>query len=66
MMMTPEMLSAEWIDLALYPAGYFMRRIPVTAAIRLPEGWGYGTALEPAGADGGLIRFKPVPLDVGP
>ncbi|MDB5495350.1 MAG: putative protease with the C-terminal domain, partial [Phenylobacterium sp.] len=27
-LMTPEMLSAEWITLALYPAGYFMRRIP--------------------------------------
>ncbi|MFC3069917.1 M61 family metallopeptidase [Phenylobacterium soli] len=64
MMMTPEMLSAEWIDLALYPAGYFMRRIPVTASIRLPEGWGYGTALEPAGTDAGVVRFKTAPLDV--
>ncbi|THD75122.1 MAG: M61 family peptidase [Phenylobacterium sp.] len=63
-MMTPEMLSAEWIDLALYPAGYFMRRIPVTASIRLPEGWGYGTALETANAEGGVLHFKPVPLDV--
>lgn len=64
MMMTPEMLSAEWIDLAMYPAGYFMRRIPVDASIRLPEGWGYGTALETAGKDGSDVHFKPVPLDV--
>jgi len=64
MMMTPEMLRAEWIDLALYPAGYFMRRIPVAASIRLPDGWGYGTALETAAAEGGLVRFKPAPLDV--
>jgi len=63
-MMTPEMLSAEWIDLTLYPAGYFMRRIPVAASIRLPDGWGYGTALEPAAADRGLVHFKPAPLDV--
>ena len=64
MMMTPEMLSAEWIDLAMYPAGYFMRRIPVDASIRLPEGWGYGTALETAGKDGSDVHFKSVPLDV--
>jgi predicted metalloprotease with PDZ domain len=64
MMMTPEMLSAEWIDLAMYPAGYFMRRIPVAASIRLPEGWGFGTALETAGKEGADVRFKTVPLDV--
>lgn len=56
--MTPEMLNAQWISLAMYPAGYFMRRIPVDAAIRLPDGWGYGTALETAGTEGGLVRFK--------
>lgn len=63
-LMTPEMLSAEWITLALYPAGYFMRRIPVTATIRLPDGWGYGTALETASAEGGLVHFKPAAFDV--
>jgi predicted metalloprotease with PDZ domain len=63
-MMTPEMLSAEWIDLAFYPAGYFMRRIPVEASIRLPEGWGFGTALEADGHETGLVHFKPAPLDV--
>lgn len=56
--MTPEMLNAQWISLAMYPAGYFMRRIPVDASIRLPEGWGYGTALDTEGTDGGLVRFK--------
>jgi predicted metalloprotease with PDZ domain len=63
-LMTPEMLSAEWITLALYPAGYFMRQIPVTASIRLPDGWGYGTALETASAEAGLVRFKPAAFDV--
>ncbi|MDB5444315.1 MAG: putative protease with the C-terminal domain [Phenylobacterium sp.] len=63
-LMTPEMLSAEWITLALYPAGYFTRRIPVAASIRLPDGWAYGTALETAAAEGGLIHFKPAAFDV--
>jgi predicted metalloprotease with PDZ domain len=62
--MTPEMLSAQWINLALYPAGYFMRRIPVTASIRLPDGWGFGTALEPATTEAGVVRFKPAAFDV--
>jgi predicted metalloprotease with PDZ domain len=62
--MTPEMLNAQWINLAVYPAGYFMRRIPVDAAIRLPDGWGYGTALETASTDGGWTRFRRVPFDV--
>jgi predicted metalloprotease with PDZ domain len=56
--MTPEMLNAQWISLAMYPAGYFMRRIPVDASVRLPIGWGYGTALETASNDGGVVQFK--------
>lgn len=61
--MTPEMLNAQWIALAMYPAGYFTRRIPVEASIRLPDGWGYGTALETASQEGGLVTFKPVDFD---
>lgn len=56
--MTPEMLNAQWISLALYPAGYYARRIPIDAAIRLPAGWQYGTALETAGVQDGVTRFK--------
>ena len=61
--MTPEMLNAQWLNLALYPAGYFARRIPIEASIRLPAGWGYGTALETAGVENGVTRFKPVDFD---
>jgi len=60
---TPEGLRAQWITLALYPAGYFSRRIPVEASIRLPDGWGYGTALETASAANGLVRFKATDFD---
>ena len=56
--MTQEMLNAQWLNLALYPAGYFARRIPIEASIRLPSGWQYGTALETVSTDGGLVRFK--------
>ncbi len=56
--MTPEMLNAQWISLAMYPAGYFARRIPIDASIRLPEGWSYGVALDTARVENGWVRFK--------
>lgn len=61
--MTPEMLNAQWLNLAFYPAGYFTRRIQIDAAIKLPEGWQYGTALETAAQDKGWTRFKTVDFD---
>lgn len=61
--MTPEMLNAQWLNLAFYPAGYFTRRINIDASIKLPEGWGYGTALETEKTDGGWTRFKTVDFD---
>ena len=65
-LITPEMLNAQWISLAMYPAGYYMRRIPVDATIRLPTGWGYGTALETASQEGGVVRFKRTDFDTFP
>jgi len=61
--MTPEMLNAQWLNLAFYPAGYFTRRINIEAAIKLPEGWGYGTALETDKTEAGWTRFKTVDFD---
>jgi predicted metalloprotease with PDZ domain len=60
---TQEMLNLQWNALALYPAGYFTRRIMVETSARLPTGWGYGTALEAAGTDAGVVRFKPVDFE---
>jgi predicted metalloprotease with PDZ domain len=62
---TPEMLNLEWLAIALYPAGYYARQVQIEPEVRLPEGWAFGTALEPAGpTQGGLTRFKAVPFDV--
>ncbi|MFT4045146.1 MAG: hypothetical protein QM661_00445 [Solimonas sp.] len=61
--MTPAMLNVQWNSLALYPAGWYASRIPVEASVRLPNGWGYGTALETALRDGSTATFKPVPFD---
>lgn len=61
--MTPEMLNAQWNALVLYPAGYFARRIQVEPSIRLPGGWSFSTALEAAGEGGGATRFQTVDLE---
>ena len=57
---TPEMLNLQWNAVALYPAGYYTRRIMVDPSVHLPAGWGYGTALETASTATGVARFKPV------
>ena len=68
--MTQEMLNLQWLSLAMYPAGHYSRQVQIEASVRLPEGWAYGTALEPAGPpssgppQSGWVRFKPVSFDV--
>ena len=55
--------TLEWNALALYPAGYFARQIPVRASLTLPAGWGFASALETDGVEGATIRFKTIPLE---
>jgi len=54
----PNLVDLKWINVALYPAGYYVRQIPVTASVTLPDGWQYATALETASADHGHVRFQ--------
>lgn len=37
----------EWEDLLLYPAHTPVRDIPIQASVKVPAGWGIGTALTP-------------------
>jgi len=61
--MTPEMLSLQWINLAMYPAGHFARRIQISPSVRFPAGWTAFSALEPAGTEGGVARYRTVDFD---
>jgi predicted metalloprotease with PDZ domain len=62
---TPEMLNLQWLAIAMYPAGYYARRVQIEPEVKLPPGWAFGTALEPAGPSrDGVTRFKPAPFDV--
>ncbi len=55
---TPEMLNLQWLQVTMYPAGYYTRQIPIEASVKLPEGWKLATALETATASGQTTTFK--------
>jgi predicted metalloprotease with PDZ domain len=61
---TPEMLNLQWLQVTMYPAGYYTRQIPIEASVKLPEGWKFATALETAKTEGQVTTFKPVNLEV--
>ena len=61
--MTPDMLNLQWDALALYPAGYYSRRIPFAASATMPKDWQLATALETASVSGATTTFKPVDFE---
>ncbi len=58
-----DVLMIDWIELVLYPAGYFVRRIPVQANLTLPQGWQSASALETASSEGGHASYKSTALE---
>ena len=61
--MTSTMLSLQWNNILLYPAGYFSRGITMEAGMTLPQGWRFGSGLDVVQTAGAITRFKPVPLN---
>lgn len=60
---TPRMVVLEWNQVLFYPAGYQTGRIEIAPTIKLPIGWGFGTALEQVGTSTDGARFKAVSID---
>ncbi|HEX4269290.1 MAG TPA: hypothetical protein VHY36_15495 [Steroidobacteraceae bacterium] len=58
--MTDNMLSLEWHDVSLYPAGYYSRDITFAPSVTLPHGWQFGTPLETLARSGDTTTFQPV------
>ena len=56
---TPDIVGIQWITLMLYPKGYATSDIAVQAALTLPEGFGFGSALAVAGRNGNVVSFEP-------
>src|SRR3954471_20776699 len=55
--MTPDMSSIQWLSLSLYPAGYYVRQIPVQASVVVPVGWKVATAIRPSAQAGGRFDY---------
>ena len=56
-MMTPDMESIEPISTSLYPAGYYVRQIPIQGSVVVPAGWKIATALRPVGQVGNRFDY---------
>ena len=56
------LLDLNWNQVVLYPDGAASDAIEVSASVRLPAGWKYGTALTTARNEGGEVAFSPVSL----
>ncbi|HET8749130.1 MAG TPA: peptidase M61, partial [Sphingomicrobium sp.] len=54
---TPDMASIQWISNSMYPAGYFVRDIPIQASVVVPTGWKVATALRPSAQAGNRIDY---------
>ena len=59
---TDSLLILEWNQLILYPAQSRSDDLSYHAAVRLPAGWKYATALTTTGVNDGAIEFAPVSL----
>jgi predicted metalloprotease with PDZ domain len=60
---TDRIEDLEWNQVLFYPSGYAAHSITFRPSIRIPQGWGYGTALDAEKTDGGVVTFAPVSLE---
>lgn len=54
---TPDLASIEWIANSMYPAGFYVRDIPIQASVIVPPGWHVATALRPSGETAGRLDY---------
>lgn len=55
---SPGILVVDWNEVVLYPAGYYARRIPFDARLKLPQGWTPATALTVSSTSGSETAFE--------
>jgi predicted metalloprotease with PDZ domain len=62
-MVTPNMMSLEPIVTSFYPAGYFVRQIPVKMTVKYPDGWSAASALN-AKVVGSTYTYEPTNYEI--
>ncbi|MET0292160.1 MAG: hypothetical protein ABW136_07310 [Steroidobacteraceae bacterium] len=60
---TGRIIGLQWNQVVLYPAGYYARRIPVAAQIKLPAEWQFASSLIARGSNAGWTTFAPASLE---
>jgi predicted metalloprotease with PDZ domain len=60
---TSKIVDLEWNQVAFYPAGYNAHAIKIQPSVKLPAGWGFGTALESIATASDILQFKPVTFE---
>jgi predicted metalloprotease with PDZ domain len=58
-----DLLMLEWNSVVLYPAGHYVRQIPVTASLTVPGGWQSASALEVQATQGAQTRYRQTSLE---
>ena len=61
--MAPSMLNLRWHQVSLYPAGYYVRQIPVVATAIYPDGWQAASAMRPASRTGSTVVYQETDYD---
>ncbi len=56
--MAPAMLNLRWHNVSLYPAGYYVRQIPVQATAIYPDGWQSATSLRRERTEGNMVVYE--------
>ena len=62
-LVTPNMMSLQPIVTSFYPAGYFVRQIPVKLTVKYPEGWSAASALN-AKVAGSTYTYEPTNYEI--
>lgn len=55
--MTPEMMNLQFEQVSLYPAGHYVRQIPIQPRVTFPDGWVAATALDGQSTPGGRVSW---------
>jgi len=63
MMVTRNLLSLEPIGVSFYPAGYFVRQIPIRMTAKYPDGWSAASALN-AKVTGSTYAYEPTNYEI--
>ena len=54
----------SWNELILYPAGLASAQVTIEPALKIPDGWKFGTALAASSSEQDVTHFRPVPLNM--